>query len=369
MKYSKLSIGLMTGLLLAGCNETQTQGQMPLLTVSAVEAESVAYNHQVTYSGRLEAQEDVTISAQVSGYLKSRHFVEGDYVEQGQLLFQLDPAIYETQVAVAKASLAQAESALQLAKVDWKRAQELLPKGSISRSEYDRISAARSQAESQVAASKASLQGAELNLEYTQIKAPISGRISRSSASLGDLIAPSSGPLATLVSMDPINVQFAISEREVYQFAMNAEDPEAAGDDVKVLISLSGGASYPESGKISYVSNRINRATGTLDMRAEFPNANGLLLPGQFADVTLQKPDTTDVVVVPRRSVQTDIGGDFVMTVNDENVVDRYSVTTGSEIGQDIIVQGLEEGTKVLTSGLQRVRPGLEVNVQMANEE
>ncbi len=369
MKYSKLSIALITGLLLAGCNDSQQSAQMPLLSVTAVEATAVPYNHQVTYSGRLEAQEDVTISAQVSGYLKSRHFIEGDYVEKGQLLFQLDPAIYETQVAISSASLAQTESALELAKVDWSRAQELLPKGSISRSEYDRISAARSQAESQVASAKAALQGAELNLEYTQIKAPIGGRISRSSASLGDLIAPASGPLATLVSVDPIDVQFAISEREVYQFAMNVENPEGSGDNVTVLLGLGSDATYSDPGKITYVSNRIDRATGTLEMRAQFPNANGFLLPGQYADVTLQRSDTTEVVVVPRRSVQTDIAGDFVMTVGDDNVVDRNSVTLGADLGSDIIVKGVDEGVKVLTTGLQRVRPGLEVNVQVVNEE
>nr|WP_086937938.1 efflux RND transporter periplasmic adaptor subunit [Thaumasiovibrio occultus] len=358
----------MTGLLLAGCGGEQQAGQMPLLTVSAVEAVSVPYNYQKTYSGRLEALEDVTISAQVSGYLKSRHFVEGDFVEQGQLLFQLDPAIYETQVASAKAALAQANSALKLAKVNWNRAQELLPRGSISRSEYDKFSAERSQAESQVAAARASLQAAELNLEYTQIRAPIAGRISRSTVSIGDLIAPSTGALATLVSTNPINAQFAISEREIYQFALSADATDAEADSVVAYLSIGEGHRYPTGGEITYVANRINRATGTLEMRAQFDNADGLLLPGQYADVTLQRTDTTDVVVVPRRAVQTDIGGAFVMTVSDDNVVDRNPVTMGSDVGQTVIVKGLEEGTKVLTSGLQRVRPGLEVKVQLAQE-
>ncbi|WP_413112852.1 efflux RND transporter periplasmic adaptor subunit [Thaumasiovibrio sp. DFM-14] len=368
MKYSKLSIGVVSSLFLFGCGEAQQSQQLPVLNVSAASAELVQYTPNEVYSGRLEAKEDVTISAQVSGYLQSRHFKEGDNVEKGQLLFQLDPAIYNTQVAAAKASLAQAESALNLAQVNAERAKELLPKGSISRSEYDGITATRSQAASQVKVAKASLQAAELNLQYTQITAPISGRISRSSASIGDLIAPSSGPLATLVSIDPIDVQFSISEREVFQYSKSIENPKSSDGGVIALLSFQG-EQYSETGKIISVSNRIDRATGTLEMRAEFPNDKGILLPGQYADVTLQMVETVGVITVPRLSVQSDVGGSYVMVVNDDNVVERYGVTMGGDIGTDVIVKGIEEGAQVLTSGLQRVKPGVEVNVQLGEKE
>ncbi|GAM68742.1 membrane fusion protein cmeA [Vibrio sp. JCM 19236] len=218
------------------------------------------------YVGRVSALEDADITAQVSGYLKERHFREGQMVEKGQLLYTIEPSSFEAQVASAKASVAQAEATLKRADSEFARAKNLLPKGSISKSEYDNREAEKLGAIAQLEAAKAQLQLAEVNLSHTKIEAPFSGRISDSNVSIGDLLSPSSGTLTTLVSLDPIHATFQLSERE--RLAMGAENFQGDGKSdraaVEVSLILENNTEHPHKGELDFVGNRIDLNTGTI---------------------------------------------------------------------------------------------------------
>jgi membrane fusion protein (multidrug efflux system) len=373
MKKYLLVTSLASALFLAGCGESQTpasQVTLPKVTIQSVA--SIDYQPNRAYVGRIEAVEDVNITAQVSGYLKERHFTEGQVVEKGQLLYSIEPSSFEAQVASARASVAQAEASLKRAENDFKRAKNLLPKGSISQSEFDTRQADQLGAVAQLQAAKAQLLLAEVNLSHTQILAPFSGRISNSHVSIGDLVSPASGTLTTLVSLDPVLASFQLSERE--RLALGFErfegDGKADANEVEVRLILENGAVHPQMGKLDFVSNRIDLATGTLAMRASVPNSQQTLLPGQHIKVELTAPKSESVVVIPRRAVQTDIAGDFVMVVTEGNIAERRDIELGVQTPQGIIVEtGISQNDNVIISGLQRVRNGVAVEVTELKQE
>ncbi|OJI47092.1 Efflux pump periplasmic linker BepF [Vibrio vulnificus] len=215
MKLKPIVGLIVASALLAGCEDKalQQRNTMAPLVVTQ-EVLMLDYQPSNAYIGRVEAVEDTNITAQVSGYLKARHFEEGQLVEKGALLYTIEPSSFEAQVASAKASLAQAKASLKKAELDHQRGKNLLPRGSISQSEFDALTAGLLGAQAQLEAANAQLKLADVNLSYTQIRAPFSGRISDSKVSTGDLVSPSSGILTTLVSLDPIHTAFSISERE-----------------------------------------------------------------------------------------------------------------------------------------------------------
>ncbi|GHA34702.1 efflux RND transporter periplasmic adaptor subunit [Photobacterium aphoticum] len=356
--------------LLVGCGEKAT-GQpgamMPLVAAQPVTV--IDYQQGKQFVGRTEAMEDVAITAQVSGYLKSRSFQEGEQVEKGQLLFEIEPAAYEARLASAQASVSQAEATLKRANLDWQRGENLLPKGSISQSEYDRLTAEKLNAEAQLKAAKAQVKAAEVDLSYTRIVAPFSGRISDSKVSIGDLVSPNAGVLTTLVSLDPMQASFNVSERQRLELGIDSLDGAGKGsNDVEVVLTLSNGEQYDQLGTVDYIGNRIDLNTGTIAMRASFNNAEQVLLPGQHVQVFLREKSPVERIVIPRRAVQSDLEGDFVMVLTDGNVAERRNVKLGPQTEQGIIIaSGVNTDDTVLTKGLQRVRNG--VTVRLENEE
>lgn len=267
MKKTLLAVSLASSLFLVGCSEPQQKagaGMVPKVVLEQV----TVIDHQPSkaYVGRVSALEDADITAQVAGYLKERHFREGQMVEKGQLLYTIEPSSFEAQVASAKASVAQAEATLKRADSEFARAKNLLPKGSISKSEYDNREAEKLGAIAQLEAAKAQLQLAEVNLSHTKIEAPFSGRISDSNVSIGDLLSPSSGTLTTLVSLDPIHATFQLSERE--RLAMGAENFQGDGKSdraaVEVSLILENNTEHPHKGELDFVGNRIDLNTGTI---------------------------------------------------------------------------------------------------------
>lgn len=337
---------------------------MPAPLVVAESVDLIKHQASKSYIGRVEAVEDTNITAQVSGYLKQRHFEEGQMVERGQLLYSIEPSSFNAQVASAKATLAQANAALKKAELDFKRGKNLLPKGSISQSEFDNLNATLLGATAQVEAAKAQLHLAEVNLSYTEIRAPFSGRIAQSKVSKGDLLSPQSGILTTLVSLDPVHTSFSISERERLEMGMDKIKGDGADDAnaVEVQVVLENGEYYDHLGQLDYLGNRINLDTGTIAMRAQVANPDYRLLPGQHVRVELKEKNAQDVLVVPRRAVQTDLEGDFVMVITEGNVAERRNVALGRQVEQGIIVrQGLANTDRVITQGLQRVRNGVPV--------
>lgn len=359
--------------ILAGCgeaNNAQRESQATLVVTQDVTV--IDYQPSKSYIGRIEAVEDTNITAQISGYLQARHFEEGQMVEKGQLLYSIEPSSFEAQVASAKAALAQAKASLKKAELDHQRGKNLLPRGSISQSEFDALTAILLGARAELEAANAQLKLAEVNLSYTQIRAPFSGRISDTKVSTGDLVSPSSGVLTTLVSLDPVHTSFSVSERERLAMGMDRikGDGSAESNGVEVQLELENGQFFEHLGQLDFLGNRIDTKTGTIAMRALVPNPEHKLLPGQHIKVNLRDKNTRDVIVVPRRAVQTDLEGDFVMVTTEGNVAERRNVELGPQVEQGIIIrEGLEKGEAFITQGLQRVRNGVEVRVQTPTED
>lgn len=352
---------------LIGCGENQGQEQTqqpPVVVIQTVT--ETALQHSEDYVGRVSAIEDVSLVAQVTGYLKSRHFTEGQMVTQGELLYVIDSAPFEAQVASAKAALAQAKATLKKANLDFNRGEELLPKGNISKSEFDSLTANKLGAQAQVEAAEAQLESAEVSLSHTKITAPFDGRISESFVSIGALVSPSSGVLTTLVSLDPIFASFSVSEKERLELGLHkvSGDGSGAAELVDVQIVLEDGEVYPEIGTLNYIGNRVELNTGTVAMRAVIANPQQILLPGQHIKVSLREKRVSTVLTVPRRAVQTDLEGDFVMLLKEGNMVERQNVVLGKQSETGIIIrEGIALGDKVITKGLQRARNGSEVKV------
>lgn len=358
---------LISSSLLVGCGDKLSGpagGMAPLVAVQPVTV--IDYQQGKQFVGRTEAIEDVAITAQVSGYLKARSFNEGEVVEKGQVLFEIEPAAYEARVASASAAIAQADATLKRAELDWKRGQNLLPKGSISQSEYDRLTAEKLSAEAQLKAANAQLKSAQVDLSFTKITAPFTGRISDSKASIGDLVSPSSGVLTTLVSLDPIQASFNVSERERLNLGIDSLDGAGEGQgDVEVVLTLTNGKEYNELGTVDFIGNRIDLQTGTIAMRASFANPEQSLLPGQHVQVFLREKEPVKRIVIPRRAVQSDLEGDFVMVLADENVAERRNVVLGPQTEHGIIIaEGIDSEDVVMTKGLQRVRNGVTVRLE-----
>ncbi|HDY8063381.1 hypothetical protein LO82_11190 [Vibrio vulnificus] len=372
MKLKPIVGLIVASALLAGC-EDKTLQQRNTMAPLVVTQEVLMLDYQPSnaYIGRVEAVEDTNITAQVSGYLKARHFEEGQLVEKGALLYTIEPSSFEAQVASAKASLAQAKASLKKAELDHQRGKNLLPRGSISQSEFDALTAGLLGAQAQLEAANAQLKLADVNLSYTQIRAPFSGRISDSKVSTGDLVSPSSGILTTLVSLDPIHTAFSISERE--RLALGIErikgDGSTPSAGVEVQLQLENGKEYPHLGRLDYLGNRIDTKTGTIALRAVVENPDHQLLPGQHIKVNLREKQAKSVVVVPRRAVQTDLEGHFVMVMTQGEVAERRNVSLGAQVEQGVVIrQGLTQDDVVITQGLQRVRNGMQVRVQTPAE-
>ncbi|MGF1759473.1 efflux RND transporter periplasmic adaptor subunit [Photobacterium sagamiensis] len=367
MKKKLVIATLVSSSLLMGCGDKQNGRQAPVSPLVAAEPVSVIdYQQGKQYVGRTNAIEDAAITAQVSGYLKERFFTEGQMVEKGQLLFQIEPAAYEARVASAQAEISQAESSLKNAELDFNRGLNLLPKGSISQSEFDKLTADKLGAEAQLKSAKAQLYAAEVDLSYTRVVAPFSGRISDSKASIGDLVSPSSGVLTTLVSLDPIHTVFNLSERERLELGIDTLDGSGRGNgDVEVVLTLNDGKEYPLLGQVDFIGNRIDLNTGTIAMRAIFENPTQALLPGQHVQVLLREKQPVKMTVIPRRAVQSDLEGDFVMILTEGNVTERRNVVLGPQTEQGVIIRkGVAAKEIVLTKGLQRVRNGMTVRLE-----
>lgn len=368
MKSKTLLASLVSAALLVGCSDDSvknTSPQAPLVVAHTVE--SIQYQQGKTYIGRIEAMEDASIVAHVSGYIQSRSFKEGQMVTKGDVLFQIDPSSFEAQVANAKAGITQANAELKKAQLDFQRGKNLLPKGNISQAEFDGLTAQLLSGEAQVESAQAQLKLAEVNLSYTTILAPFSGRISDSKVSIGDLVSSASGELTTLVSLDPIHTRFTISERERLLMGIDQVkgDGSGASNQVEVVLNLENGEEYKHLGKIDYISNRIDQTTGTLTLRALVDNPDYTLLPGQHINVNLREKTPTDVVVTPRRAVQSDLEGSFVMVLTEGNIVERRNVTLGKQLPEGVIISsGLEANEQVLVKGLQRVRNGVQVRLE-----
>lgn len=352
--------------LLVACAEEAPPPPMVEVVVDTVVSEP--YQPKREYVGRLQARDDVAIQARVTGYLVSRDFREGELVEEGEILYRLDASEYDAALSRAKADLAAAQASQANAVRNFNRGRDLLPRGAISESEMDDLTAKKLEADARIESAWAQLKTAEVNLGYTTILAPITGRIGRSVASVGDLVGPTTGNLTTLVSIDPIEALFTVSEA-AYVAAMKERMDQDLGveslRDVEVTLELTNGLAYPEVGRIDYFANRVDQETGTLEARAAIPNPHSLLVPGQYVRVILQDTNLLEGLFIPQMAVQADQQGSFVLVVDSNSTIARRNVELANRIDLKVlVVQGVDEGEQVVVRGLQQVRPGMPVKVR-----
>lgn len=332
----------------------------PSVVVTKVTSRDVA--NQQTYVGRVNAVSKVQLVARVSGVLEQRKFKEGGFVKKDELLFMIEQAAYKAAVEQSQADVASAEAGLKKSQADYERDKSLAATKDVTRVTLDAARAARDQADANVKKAKAALTASNLNLGYTEIRSPIDGRISAATVDVGNLVGPSSGPLATVVSLDPIYVIFYVGERDLIE-ARKAGLVKGASLALTPYLRLSDGSAFPQAGKLDYVGTEIGQGTDTIEMRAVFANADHILIPGQFVSVTLKTDKTKPALVVPQIALQKDQEGSYVLVVGKDDKVAKRSVKLGRQVGTDWVVNGgLAEGERVIVQGIQKVYPGVLVN-------
>lgn len=321
------------------------------------------------YSGRLEAVERVEIRSRVAGAIESAHFREGALVEQGAPLLTIDPAPYEAAVARAESDLEAAKARLAFAVGERDRGAQLQGNRTIAASEYERRVQAAQEATAGLASAEASLRTARLDLSYTAISAPVSGRIGRLEVTEGNLVSAGAGSpvLARMVSIDPIYASFDADEASVERLLQSTGGIDGI-DKVPVQMDLSDGTSV--TGHIQLVNPSVDPVNGTVTIRASFDNKGGMLLPGQFARLRLGQPRAEPALLVSERAVGTDQDKRYVLVVDDQDTVQYRAVDLGPATGDMRVVEkGLAADERVVVNGLQRLRPGAKIAPQMVSME
>jgi membrane fusion protein (multidrug efflux system) len=352
---------LLATLALVSCGEADEQAgpppPPPAVSVMAVQKKDVTPT--TGFVGRIVAADKVELRARVQGFLKKRLFTEGQDVKAGDLLFVIEPESFQAAVAQAEADLASAEADAQNAKLQLDRAEELVKKNDIATATRDDRAAAAAMANARVQERKAGLEVAKINLTYTEIRAPIAGRIGLAKYSEGNLVGPDSGTIAVLVSQDPVYVTFPVSQREMLEAHRRMA---AAGTDATSLVvrlKLPDGSDYAEPGKINFLDVQVDQGTDTATVRAQFPNPDRVLVDGGFVNVTVERGTPMASLVIPQSALQIDQAGPFALVVTGEKKVEVRRLTLGRSAGEEMTVeQGLKEGDLVIVEGIQKVRPG-----------
>ena len=344
-----------------GSGPTPAVQAVPVSVATVKSQDAIAWNE---FSGRLEAVERVELRSRVAGAVQEIHFREGALVKQGDLLVVIDPAPYQAAVDAAAARVASAQSQLTWSRKEEERGHQLIgmSAGAISQSSVDqRVNAAR-EAGANLRAAQADLQAAELNLGYTQIRAPVSGRVGKIEVTVGNLIAagPASPVLTTLMSVDPIYASFDADEQTVTQALKTlGAQGDVANQVGHIPVDMATADGTPIQGHLQLVDNRVDAQSGTVRLRAQFDNANGALIPGQFARLRMGAAKSQPVLAVSERALGTDQDKRFVIVVDADNKAAYREVTLGALTGNlRVIASGLNPGERVVVEGLQRVHPG-----------
>ena len=343
-----------------GCRKDPPPMQAPQVTVAPAIERVVADWDEFT--GHFEAVNAVEVRPRVGGFLQRVGFTEGALVHQGDVLFVIDSRPYAAEVARAEAVLAQARTRNQLAGMEVERAQKLVNSQAISREELDARTSGRAEGDAGVRAAEAALRVARLNLEWTVVRAPISGRVGRAEITPGNLVqagAPTPTLLTTIVSIDPIYVYFDTDEQAYLKY-MGAQATGPKGREV--LIGLANETGFPHDGRLNFVDNRVDGTSGTIRARALLSNPNGLFTPGLFARVRLLGSARHPATLVQDQAIGTDQDRKFVLVLKSDNTVEYRPVVTGRVVdGLRTVESGLKPGERVVINGLMRVRPGMKV--------
>jgi membrane fusion protein, multidrug efflux system len=333
--------------------------QTPPPAVSVISVTSRQVTATGSFVGRITAINKVDIVARVAGFIEERNFTEGQLVKKGDLLFRIEQDTYKAAVDQQAANLAKAKATETNAALQLQRGQELIKNQNIPQSTLDQRAADEQSAQADVMQAQALLEQAQINLGYTEIRSPIDGRIGLATFTVGNLVQPSSGTLATIVSLDPIYVTFQASERDIIEYRRRVAQSGDKDPHVAVHVKMPDGSEYPHPGLTNFLDVQVDSNTDTVAVRAQIPNPDGLLIPGGIVGVTTERGAPEAALVVPQSAVQLDQAGHFVLVVDDTKKVELRRVTTGVEQGQDVVVtNGLKEGELVIVEGVQKVRPG-----------
>lgn len=346
-------------------NKPKVEIVFPVVSVGNVEQEDV--NIYGEYVGRIRGQQFVEVRARVEGYLEKMLFSEGTAVNKNQVLFVIDPSTYKAKVDKARAQLKKDEAQAQKAQRDYERIKPLYTQNAVSQLDLDNFEAAFESAKATVAMSKADLSQAELELSYTLVKSPITGKISERNVDLGTLVGPGAKSLlATVIKSDTVLVDFNMTALD-YQKSKERNIELGIRDSTRswqpnVTVTLADYTIYPHQGFVDFAEPQVDPKTGTFSVRAEMPNPNGDLLPGQSTRVKLLKDKIEDALVVPSKSILREKGGDYIFVINSDSIAKKTFVVLGQEIGKKTIVQsGLREGENIVIEGLHKLAPSSKV--------
>ncbi|WP_413490622.1 efflux RND transporter periplasmic adaptor subunit [Shewanella baltica] len=375
MKSNKpLRIMMLTAVaafVLSACGE-QTAQQGPAPSAPMVDVAQVLHERVTEwdeFTGRLQAPESVTLIPRVSGYIDSVNFKEGALVKKGDVLFRIDPSVFEVEVARLKADLASAISAEQLATNDFERAHKLFDQKAVSAELLDTRESNKRQTAAAVASVKAALMRAELDLAYTQVQAPIDGRVSYANVTAGNYVTAGQSVLTSLVSTASMYAYFDVDEQTYLKYVkLTAEkkrnDPRAG--DNPVYMALANERDYQHIGMVDFVDNAMDKQTGTIRVRASFDNEDNSLLPGLFARLRTAGSGAYEGILIDDKAVGTDLNNKFVLVVGADGLVEYRGVTLGEKVqGLRIVTQGLMAEDKIVVNGMQRVRPKMQIDPHM----
>ncbi|MCE4555394.1 efflux RND transporter periplasmic adaptor subunit [Roseateles cellulosilyticus] len=348
-----------------GTHAAQAQnapGAPPATPVSVAQVVSQDVSAWNEFSGRLEAVDRVDVRARVSGAVQAVHFREGSLVKAGDLLVTIDPAPYQAEVARLEAQLAAAQARVSYSQSEAQRAKSLLEDRAVARREFDEKDNAAREAAANLRAAQAALQAAQLNLGYTQVRAPVAGRVGKIEVTTGNLVAAGAGApvLTTLVSVSPIYASFDADEKIVREALASLPGGAAERKGLeRIPVEMLAGSDKATTGRLQLVDNQVDARSGTLRVRAVFDNKDGSLMPGQFAKLRMGQAKNEPALLVNERAVGTDQDKRFVIVVGQGNQAEWRPVTLGASVnGLRVVTSGLKAGERVVVGGVQRVRPG-----------
>ena len=358
--------GLMAVLMLVACSEQSSAPAAPMAMPPAAVSTAQVIEKEISewdeFTGRLEAVKNVELRPRVSGYIESVEFIEGALVQKGQLLFKIDAKPFQSEVRRLEAELISAQAQIDLAKRDLGRASSLKQTNAISQEQLDNRNTQLTKASADADSVKAALHNAKLNLSYTNVKAPISGRVSKANITEGNYVSQGASILTTLVSTQNMYAYFDVDEHTYMRVSAFAKLNGLTMTNKPVLMSLADGAEYENRGKIDFVDNQIDTTSGTIRLRAVFENKEGLFTPGMFVRLKMQISRSHAAILVNEEAIGTDLNHKFVLVVGADNKAEYRAVELGRRLGALRVIQsGLSKGDVIIVKGLQRARPGADV--------